>query len=624
MFEWVQFRIYVYGILVIDGTYAPECTTMAASMYMYVILVFCACVLVGVSANDECSEPDVRRGRIFCAVVARDSLCQNGTVSNETCQNCTQLESNCGPLLLTNETEFCEQIDEELIQFCPIFRVVNCTGDPASRTDDQQRICDYCLVIEREECSAPPPSVCSEYEAQLACSAVERLEDSYTCTELFPSEEDDEGPCLICDYYELFCGRPLGELNTTRLCGDDDMVLYCYIISIREECEDNLDPEEALKCAYCSFVSEANCTLPPPTGDDETCNETELESFCATALGEGLCPGTTFAEETCENCLIFELLCGPPQLTNETEFCEQIDEELIQFCPIFRVMNCTGDPASRTDDQQRICDYCLLIEREECSAPPPSVCSEYEAQLACSAVEQLEDRYTCTELFPPEEDDEGPCLICDYYELFCGRPLGELNTTRLCGDDDMVLYCYIISMREECEDNLDPEVALKCAYCSFVSEANCTLPPPTGDDETCNETELESFCATALGEGLCPGTTFAEETCENCLIFELLCGPPQGDITDLCNNTEAEEECSEALPICSMEDIPDDNITLCDACHLRGQRCEAKCFNFELQLFCTLLETPKFQDGECIELFPQEAEACTFCEDFQDTCGHPP
>ena len=530
---------------------------------MYVILVFCACVLVGVDASNECSEPDPRRGRFFCAVIARDSLCQNGTVSNETCQNCTQLESYCGPLQLTNETEFCAEMDEQLIQFCPVFRAVNCTGDPASRTDDQQRICDYCLVIEREECSAPPPSVCSEFEPELACSAVERLEDSYTCTELFPPEEDDAGPCLLCEYYELFCGRPLGELNTTRLCGDDGIVVYCHIISMREECTDmadNLDPEEALECTYCSFVSDANCTLPPPTGDDEICNETELESFCATALGEGLCPGTTFAEETCEICLIFELLCGPPQgditdLCNSTE-AEEECSEAVSICSMEDV----------PEDNITLCDACRL-RGQRCEAK----CFEFELQLFCTLLETPEFQDgECIELFPEEAE---ACAFCEDLQETCGRP-PRVNTTILC-DNDVILDCFIANKGKCLEDELDQDTAFNCSLCTVVDE-QCVIPPPTGDNEICSEIELEAFCATALGEGLCPGTTFADETCDTCYFIQFFCGPPEGDIKDFCDDAEAIESCVEVEPVCTKEEIPRENITLCDTCDLREERCSGR------------------------------------------------
>ena len=473
-------------------------------------------------AQNDCSgEPDTQRGRFICAVIARDSLCEDGTVSNETCQNCSQLESYCGPLQLTNETDYCDLFDVEAIQYCPLFRAVNCTGDPANKTEEQQGRCDYCVVIE-QECPAPPPSVCYEASLQRACIAAERLEQSYTCTELFPPDpaEDDDGPCLLCEYYELICGSPLGDLDTTLLCDDVEAVVHCYFINITEECSNTEDdPEKAVECAYCSILSEANC--------------------------------------------------------NETDLCDLFDEEAIQYCPLILAVNCTGDPANRTEEQQKQCDYCVVIEREECPAPPPSVCYEFGLQLACNAAERLEQNYTCTELFPPDpaEDDDGPCLLCEYYELVCGSPLGEVNTTLLCEDTDVdVARCLIVSMREECrniEDSLDPEVAVECVYCSIVVEANCTLPP-TGTNEICSSTGLEAFCATALGEGLCPGTTFSERTCEDCFYFELACGSPEGAIEDLCDDQGA---CTEIEPVCTMSDIPPDNITMCEGCDFLAERC---------------------------------------------------
>ena len=512
---------WIYKYYEVCHAHQPPKLRTAMAACMYVIVLVCACVLGGVSANDECSEPVAHVGQFVCAVIARDSLCQNGTVTNETCQNCTQLESLCGLPQLTNET--CEDIGENTIQYCLNFRAVNCTGDPANITDGEQlRLCDYCLVIERE-CPTPPPSYCYESRALFACSAAERLEQNYTCTELFPPEEDDEGPCQLCENYEALCGFPLSEvINTTNICTADVWtVVRCNAISMTEECTNIEDPEQALVCAYCSFVSEAN--------------------YC-----------------------------------NETDFCEFFDESTIQYCPFTFAVNCTGDPANRTDEQQERCDYCGFVIEQDCSAPPISQCYETGVLIVCSAVEQLEQNYTCTELFPPEEDDDGPCQLCENYEALCGFPLSEvINTTNICTDNEIVLQCYIISMREECEEDLDtedPQEALECAYCSFVSDANCTLPPPTGDDEICNETGLESFCATVLREGLCPGM-LAEETCENCFIFEVFCGPPEGAIEDLCDNAEIKEDCAEIEPICSMDDIPQDNITLCEGCELLAERC---------------------------------------------------
>ncbi len=533
-------------------------TTMGACVY--IIVVLCAYVLGGVDASTECSEPETQRGRVFCAIIARDNLCLDGTVSNETCKNCTELENYCGPLELNNDTRFCEDLDEESAQFCPLFRAVTCTGNRANLTDEQLQRCDFCLVVGRE-CTVPPPSVCNETDAQLACTIVEHLEPTYTCIEIFPPEEDDDGPCQLCEYYELVCGRPLDEVNATFLCSDDDIVVHCYIQSVREECTnigDDPDLEAARDCAICSLVSNASCDLPPPTGDNEICNETELESFCATALGDQLCPGTTFAEETCETCLFFEVFCGPPEgditdLCNATE-AEETCSEIIPTCSMENI----------PEDNITLCDACRL--RSQRCEPR---CFDFELQLFCSLLETSELEVDCIELFPEEEE---ACAFCEDFQGNCGRP-PEVNTTILCDDEESILYCFIANRGKCLKENRDQETTFNCSLCSLVDE-ECAVPPPTGDAEICSGTEFESFCATVLREELCrPGTEFAEETCDTCSLFTFFCGSPEGDIEDLCDESEAEEFCTKLEPVCTMNEVPRENVTLCDACGLREERC---------------------------------------------------
>ena len=369
----------------------------------------------------------------------------------------------------------------------------------------------------------------------------------------------------------------------------------------------------------------------------QICDDSSVQStlaFCAEVEQDQLCANQVATESTCELCQLYNTSCGPLEVNNAA-LCS--DAQTVQTCQIARVLNiinCTGD---RSVDSY-LCDQCEILVTNCASSPPTantttnttnsSYCDAFESQFYCALAEM---RQAC-----PGRYNDDICSTCDVWPVLCGGPpqLPDSNTT--CAQEDYVAGCLALELLGgdlECtnlgDQETNPDVALQCDVCSVINEQceNPTFNP--GNYEECNDTVLAAFCATAFTEQFCPGTKFDNMTCGLCSFVQIVCGPPHGGVDDVCSSAEFREDCSslELSSVCTMEMIPQDNISSCDICRFINETCiqsssasgdlDDLCNpNGKLVAFCAAALAEELCPGTKFD-----EETCNTCSYVEHQCG---